>query len=117
VKLVIAVPTKGRRGLDDIIDAVFARAPYFTIIEASDRSYRVRKIIKNEFTDLSHGVGPIIVKLLKDVGVDAIAAPKVGCGVEELIRELGLKHYSVGAGARVGDVIKSILMEFESTQS
>ena len=111
MKLVMAIPTRGRNGLDDVVDEVFARAPYFTIVEASEEGCRVREVIKNEFKGLSHGVGPIIVKLLRDRGVNVIATPEIGCGVEELIRELGIKHYKVEPGARVKDVIESIISE------
>ena len=111
MKLVIAIPTRGRNGLDDVVDEVFARTPYFTIVEASEEGCRVKEVIENEFKNLSHGVGPIIVKLLRDRGVNVIAAPEIGYGVEELIRELGIKHYKVEPGARVKNVIESIISE------
>ncbi len=111
MRLVIAIPTRGRNGLDDVVDEVFARAPYFTIVEASEEEYRVREVIENEFKNLCHGVGPIIVKLLKDRGVNVIATPEIGCGVEELIRELCIKHHKVEPGARVKSVIESIISE------
>ena len=106
VKLVIAIPTKGRGGLGDVVDEVFARAAYFTIIEASEEGYRVREIIKNEFKDLTHGVGPIIVKILKDKDVGIIALPEAGVGVKQLLRELGIQYIEVEAGTKVEDVLK-----------
>ena len=111
MKLVIATPTRGRNGLDDIIDEVFARAPYLTIIEASEEGYTVREVIENEFKGLSHGVGPIIVKLLKDRGVNMVAAPEVGCGVEQLVQELGIKYYKVEPGTKVRDVVEKIIKQ------
>ncbi len=40
------------------------------------------------------------MKLLKDRGVNVVAAPEVGCGVEQLVQELGIKHYKVELGTK-----------------
>ena len=115
MKLVIAIPTRDRKGLDDVVNEVFARAPYLTIIEATEGGYWTREVIENEFESLSHGVGPIIVKILRDKGINAVAAPEVGCGVEQLLQELGIKYCRVESGTRVRDVVDKIINQIKDT--
>ena len=51
------------------------------------------------------------MKLLKDRGVNMVAAPEVGCGVKQLVQELGIKYYKVEPGTKVRDVVEKIIKQ------
>ena len=106
--MLVALPTVGHEGLEDVICKKFARAPYFTILEIGEEGFKVVKIVKNEYAHLSYGVGPIIVKMLKDLGVNVIGLPEAGVGVKQLIRELGMSYFETEAGLTVREVLERL---------
>ena len=111
MEITLAIPTKNAKGLDDVVNEVFARSNYFTLIKVdlSSNSYSIVKIIRNEFTSLSYGVGPIVAKMLKDEGVDVIATPELGHGLRELINKLGLKYIIVNPNVRLNTIMNEVI--------
>jgi len=107
VGLIIAIPTKNRRGLEDEVYELFARAPYFTIIELSEaQPPQLKEILENRYKDLLHGVGPLVLKTLKDKGVTTILLPEAGIGVKQLAKELDIHQIEVKPGIKVRDALK-----------
>ena len=109
----IAFPVDNEAGLESIISKVFARADKFLIIDIEEDRITDYYTIDNEAKDFSHGAGPVAIKLLLDNNVGYIAAPEVGVGTMELIREKGLKLYIVEAGEKVLNELKRIFPNIE----
>jgi len=110
-RMKIAVPTKGGKGLEDLISDVFGRAENFTILEIRNSSVVNVEVVKNPAASYKHGAGPIVVKMLTDMGVTAVAAREFGLGVSTLLEQNGIKKFNVEAGIPVKEAIQKILEE------
>jgi len=111
----IAVPTKGDKGLEDSISEVFGRSEKFTIIEATNGSIIKVEIVDNPAASYKHGAGPIVVKMLTDMGVTAVAAREFGLGVSTLLEQNGIKKFNVKAGITVKEAVQKILEELSKS--
>ena len=77
-KELIAVPTEGDRGIRDRASGIFAKAPFFTFIEVIDKQRGEIIVQENDASKLAQGTGPLVMKNLKDSGVDVVLAGEVG---------------------------------------
>jgi len=104
----IAIPTDGEKGLKDTVSQVFARAPYFTIIDLDGKSPKVVEILENEAAKLTQGAGPIAASILKDKDVNMILSCEVGPGVKTILNlaDIGIKKVTVG------EKVRKVLNEF-----
>ena len=116
----IAIPTKGDKGLEDSISEVFGRSEKFTIIEVVNGPIvTIVKVetVENPAASYKHGAGPIVVKMLTDMGVTAVAAREFGLGVSTLLEQNGIKKFNVKADITVKEAVQKILEELsESVQ-
>ena len=104
-KELIAVPTEGDRGIRDRISGIFAKAPYFTFIEVNDSKRGKTSVQENEASKLAQGTGPIVMKGLKERGVDVILAGDVGPGAKTLMEISGIRLWKIEAGTKVSEAI------------
>ena len=102
----IAIPTEGDRGLRDRVSGIFAKAPYFTFIEVINKKRGGTSVQENEASKLAQGTGPIVMKNLKDRGVDVVLAGDVGPGAKTLLEIGGIKLWKTEAGTKVSDAIR-----------
>jgi predicted Fe-Mo cluster-binding NifX family protein len=109
----IAIPTKGFKGLDDVVSEVVARAPTITIIDISKEkgSYTAVEICKNPALRFTHGSGPIFVNHLVEKGVEMLVGPIIGISVRDLLEESGIKFLKFDAGTKVKDIVEKLLEE------
>jgi len=105
----IAISCKGDRGLDDEVSEVFARAPYFAIVDVEDGEVRSVRVFKNPVSDYSHGVGPIIVERLANEGVELVITSEVGVGASALLKEHNIGYRVVEAGKTVREAVSEAL--------
>ncbi|KYH40125.1 MAG: hypothetical protein AYL32_013360 [Candidatus Bathyarchaeota archaeon B26-2] len=110
-KIKIAVPTRGDKGLEDYVSNVFGRSEKFTIIEVADGSVVNVDVVKNPAASYKHGTGPIVVKMLTDMGVTAVAAREFGLGVSILLEQNKIKKFKVEAESQVKEIVNKILEE------
>ncbi len=61
-KLRIAIATKGREGLEDVVSKVFGRSSTFTIVNVDNEEIGDVKIMENPAVSYKFGAGPIVVK-------------------------------------------------------
>ena len=113
VNLRVAVPTKGDKGLEDFVSEVFGRSEKFTILEIIDGSVVNVEVVENPAGGYEHGAGPIVVKMLKDMGVTAVAAREFGPGVTVLLEQSKIKMFKVEAGMQVGEIAEKVIKELE----
>ena len=110
-KVKLAIPTKGDKGLEDFVSEVFGRSKKFTILEIADGSIVNVEVVENPAASYKHGAGPIVVKMLSDMGVTAVAAREFGLGVSTLLEQNKIKKFNVEADILVKEAIRGILQE------
>jgi len=110
----IAIPTKGRGGLNDVLSEVFSRSKIFTIIDV-DESGAVKniEIVENPAATYKHGAGPVAVKMLADLRVDVAVAPELGIGASTLLDEHGIIAIKIRAGTKVSKALEKALSEIK----
>jgi len=82
----IAIPVKGRD-----LENEFSRAKYFIIVEWKENKVKTIDTLKNPYRHLRRSAKPLVFKMLKDKGVEAIAVHYGGQKDNELAKEHGLK--------------------------
>ncbi len=108
-KLRIAIPTKGKEGLDDVVSEVFGRSNTFTIIDVEEGAIKNVKILENPAGSYQHGAGPIVVKMLVDLEVDLVIAPEFGPGASTLLEQHNMEKVSMKTGTMVSEAIRKTL--------
>lgn len=109
-KFRIAVATKGRGGLEDVVSEVFGRANTFTIADVDDDEIRDVKVLQNPAMSYKHGAGPIVVKMLIDSGVSTVLASELGPGASALLEQHNVAMIAVAPGGNVSETIKNALV-------
>ncbi len=112
-KMRIAIPTKGDKGIEDVVSDVFGRSESFTIIDIIDGSIHSVEVVKNPAASYKHGAGPIVVKMLADMEVTAVTAREFGLGASTLLDQNNIKKCKVKADIPVKEAIKTVLKELE----
>lgn len=110
-KLRLAVATKGRDGLEDVVSEVFGRANVFTVVDAEEGEIKGVKIMENPAVSYNHGAGPIVVKMLVDAGVNMVLAAELGPGAAALLEQHNVTHIAVKPGTTVKESVKKALVE------
>ena len=109
----LAIPTEGGEGLEDTVSEVFGRAKTFTIVEICEGSISDVKAAENPTVSYKHGAGPIVVKMLVDMGVNAVMAREFGPGALALLEQHNIGMIKVEAGISVAEAVENTLKEFE----
>jgi predicted Fe-Mo cluster-binding NifX family protein len=107
----IAVPTRGKKGLRDEVSDVFARAPTFTFIELIDGEVGDVKVEENKEAELIQGSGPIVAKNLIDKGVNVVLASELGPGVTTVLEMNEIRIINVDSGLRTQQALEKALEE------
>ena len=102
----IAVATNANSGLEDVVADVFGKANTFTIIDVEDEKMDLVKVIENPAKSYIHGSGPIVVKMLIDIGVDLVLAYELGLGAQGLLKQKNIEHIPVMPKTKVREVIE-----------
>jgi predicted Fe-Mo cluster-binding NifX family protein len=112
-KLKIAIPTKGQRGLEDVVSDVFGRADTFTVVDIENKAIKNVKVLENPAVSYEHGAGPIVVKMLIDLGVNMVTAAEFGPGVLTLLNQHKVTKITVQAGSSVSESLKNALSKVQ----
>ena len=110
-KIKLAVPTRGDKGLDDSVSDVFGRSERFVIVEIIDGSIINVETVENPAASYKHGAGPIVVKMLTDMGVTAVAAREFGLGISTLLEQNKIRKFNVEADIPVREAVQKVLRE------
>ncbi len=109
VKLVkVAIPTEGKKGLEDTVSNVFGRAKTFTIINMSGKEVKSLKVIENPAVSYKHGAGPIVVKTLADLGINKVITGELGPGVSTLLDEFKIEKVLVEPRSLIREALKNL---------
>lgn len=108
-RLRLAVPTKGSRGMKDSVSEVFAKALTFTIIDVVDGKVGEVRVEENNALGLTQGVGPVVMKNLRDKGVNIAVVGEVGPGARTLMELSGIRMVQVKPGLKVSKAVEQAL--------
>jgi predicted Fe-Mo cluster-binding NifX family protein len=109
--LLIAIPTVGERALRDHISEIFAKTPTFTFVKVVDGEISEVTVEENAAADFPQGAGPIVIKNLKDKGVDVVVSSELGPGAKTLLEVGGIRMVKVEQGAKVRDAVDEALRQ------
>lgn len=98
----IAFPVGDKKGLDSYIFEHFGHAPYFLLVDISEREVKDFSVVEN-FYEEDHGPG-VVPRLLVDHNVDLLICRGMGRRAVEYFESLGVKVVR-GAYGRVRDII------------
>lgn len=107
----LALPTKGDRGMKDVISDVFARAATFTFIDVVDGEVKEIRVEENKASGLKQGTGPIVAKTLTEKGVDVVVAGELGPGAKTLLDMSGIRMVRVAPGIKVKEAVTEALKQ------
>lgn len=107
-RLKVAVATKGSKGLEDEVSDVFGRARFFTIVEAEKGQIKDTKIVDNPAASYEYGAGPIVIKMLADMGISVVIAAELGVGASVLLKDKNIRMVKVKVGTKVSQAINVI---------
>lgn len=113
----IAVPTKGTRGMSDEVSEVFAKAPTFTFVDVVDGEVNEVRVEENAALHLTQGVGPVVMKILKDKGIEVILACEVGPGAKTLMDMSNIGLLKVEPGTKVSEAVERALRGSKPVES
>ena len=105
----IAIPTKGKGGLKDVVSDVFGRANTFTIVDVEGGAAKNVKVLENPAVSYQHGAGPIVVKMLVDSNVNLVIAPEFGPGASSLLEQHNIEKISMKPGTIISEAIRKTL--------
>jgi len=107
----LALPTKGDRGMKDVVSDVFARAATFTFIDVVDGEIKEVKAEENKASSLKQGTGPIVAKYLTEKGVDVVVAGELGPGAKTLLEISGIRMVRVAPGVKVKEAVTEAIKQ------
>jgi predicted Fe-Mo cluster-binding NifX family protein len=113
-KTKIAVASRGRDDLDDVISDVFGRSPYFVVVDVEGEEVRKVKCIKNEAAERQHGAGPLMCTRLGRLGVNVAIGSNFGPTVSDILKEAGIQSVTVSPGTKIKDAVQDYLKAHRS---
>lgn len=112
----LAVPTKGDRGMRDVVSDIFARAATFTIIDIADGEVKEVSVEKNAASVLKQGTGPLVARHLNEKGVNFIISGEIGPGAKTLLKMTGIGMILVAPGIKVKEAVEKALKELRTAE-
>jgi len=111
IKMKIAVPTRGNRGLRDRVADTFSRAPYFTLVTVEDGGITDKKVIQNKASEMNQGAGPMAARTLMDNGVDVLLSGEIGPGATSILEAFRIRIGNASKDEKVKDAVEKYLAQ------
>jgi predicted Fe-Mo cluster-binding NifX family protein len=102
-EMIVAVPTKGSKGIVDMVSDMLGRAKTFTIVDIDGETIEKVEVIPNPAASYEQGAGPVAVKILIDKGVTTVVAGEFGPGVSTLLKQFNVTMVKVKRGIPVAE--------------
>ena len=112
----IAIPTKSDKGLKDHISNVFGKSKTFTILDIQNGSIAKVEVLKNPAAKYKHGAGPIVVKTLVDMNVNAAASREFGVGSSTLLQMYNIRKIKIKPNISVDEALQDILKQLNEKE-
>ncbi|MCD6402993.1 MAG: hypothetical protein J7K98_01535 [Candidatus Aenigmarchaeota archaeon] len=113
----ILVATQGPGGLDDVVSAVFGRAPSFTIVEVEGKQIKNVETLTNPAANAFGGAGIQAAQLAVEKGVNVVITGNMGPNASMVLQQSGIQIVTDFVGMKVKDAIDAFLQKgFSSSQ-
>jgi len=101
----IAISSTGK-GINNNVDGVFGRCPYFIVAKVEDKKIVKIEAIKNISAQKLDGAGISAAQAVVEKGVDVVITGNVGPRALDVLKQFNVKVYN-GSGS-----IKEVLQKF-----
>jgi predicted Fe-Mo cluster-binding NifX family protein len=103
----VLVPTMNGSGLNDTVASVFARAPFFTIIDIVNGEPANVTPIPNPYAYTGGGAGAMAAQFIVSSNIHVVLAPSIGPNTMPILQSAGIRYIPVQPGIRVADALKA----------
>ena len=97
--------TEDDKGLSSLIAARFARAPFITLVDASEGRILNVNVIRNSIASLPHGAGVALGQWLASIGVDVVMAVTLGPNISMILNQAGIRVERIPYGTKVKEAL------------
>jgi len=101
----IVMTTEDDKGLSSLIAARFARAPFITLVDASEGRILNVNVIRNSIASLPHGAGVALGQWLASIGVDVVMAVTLGPNISMILNQAGIRVERIPYGTKVKEAL------------
>jgi len=101
----VAISSNGK-DLESEVSEVFARCPYFVIVEIENGKIKKFEALKNESENQMAGAGISAAQLMAEKDIVAVITKNIGPRAFDVLKQFNIEIY-LGSGA-----VKEILQEF-----
>lgn len=112
----VGIATIGDKGLQDQVSQTFGRTETFTIVSIENDKVKEVRVLENSAFSLSHGRGPVVIRLLIKERVNVVIASEFGPGLSVLLEQHGIKRVKVKPKTPVTNVIREFAFSFAQTR-
>jgi len=102
----IAISSTGE-SINDNIDEVFGRCPYFIIVDIEDGKVAKTEIVKNENADQPGGAGTGAAKLVAEKGANVVLAKNVGPRALDVLKRFDIE--TADSEGKISDAIQKFI--------
>jgi predicted Fe-Mo cluster-binding NifX family protein len=93
--VIIAIPSVGKGGLNDLMDLRFGRCESFTIITLKNKDIMEVKVIPNPARDEMGGAGVLASQSVHNSGANEVIVGSLGPNAINSLKSLNLKVYHI----------------------
>ena len=111
-KLRIAIPTKGKGGLKDVVSDVFGRANTFTLVNIENNKVKDVNVVKSPAASKTRGRGPVVVQTLLNHNVNVVIGSEFGPGISAMFDKHRIRRMKVESKTPVMDVVREFAFSF-----
>lgn len=103
----IVIATQGPRGLDDMVSPMFARAPFFTLVDVEDGEIKNVETMENRFGMMPGGAGMAAAEYMRELNADIVVAGSFGPNSINVLQGMGVKTVTMPP-TQVKEVLKNL---------
>lgn len=107
-KLVVAIASQDDKGLDSLVSPIFARAPFFTIVEIENKEVKRSDVIPNQFSYYGGGAGMAVAQWLVSLGINAVIAGNFGPNSIGILEQMGIRTISYPS-MQIREAVKKLI--------
>jgi len=103
----VAAPVDVPQGINSPISYVFARAPYFALVDVRGGKVVNVQVLPNQYAMGGGGVGIAVAQWLLSMGVTVVVGPPLGPKASALLQQAGVRMVPAQPGTPLGEALKT----------
>ena len=104
----IVIPVDDASGLNSRVSMVFARAPYFLVVDIVNGSAVNAQPVPNPYMNVGGGAGRWVSEWILGIGARIVIAPSVGPNAMGMLGQSGIGVYNVPTGTSAIDALRML---------